>query len=110
MDKHRGMPEKYGFNREQMKPLRDDFNKLRLEFIQTLAADPFDQKAAEAALEKSLQSHRTMDSQIGSSMIQMRLKMTPADAKEFFGKQVDRIKEQTEHEQAEHNQPFKRRF
>ncbi len=89
---HHEMHGKFGQFREQMRPYRQNFAECRHDFLHCLANEPFVEKDARAALEKSLKAHEELERNLGNRMIEIRKKMSAEDAKIYFHRHIDRFK------------------
>ena len=76
---------------EEIKKLRDDFRKARLDFVKVMLKDDFSVKEARAAMDKSLQIQGTLEKKLGESLIDMREKLPPEEAKRLFRERLERI-------------------
>lgn len=82
-------------NKTEIKELRDTFKQKRREFMQTMQSDKFTEQEALAAMEASLKAQENLEKKLGSSLIEMRKKMSDAEAKEFFERRMDKFKRRT---------------
>jgi uncharacterized membrane protein len=89
-------------NKAEMRKFRDDFAQKRRDFMLILANDTLNVKAAEAAMEASLKAHEDLERKLGSSMINLRKNMKPADAKAFFTERMERMQHKTDKFRQEH--------
>lgn len=88
---------------EHCQPYRDTFQVDRTQFIETLKVANFNEANAKAALEKSLKAHANMEQALGMNLIEMRKKMTAAQAREFFDRRF-------EHKNPDKNNPGNRHY
>jgi hypothetical protein len=79
-------------NRESMKPYREEFRLKREQFMKLLAAEQVNEAQAIKAMQASLAAQDTLESKLGMSLLELRKKMTPAEAKEYFEMRIERMK------------------
>jgi hypothetical protein len=78
-------------NKEEIKQLREAFQQSRKDFIQTMSKDNFNLQEARAAMEKSLAAQDVLERKLGESLLNVRTKMTAAEAKRFFDHRLNRM-------------------
>jgi len=77
-------------NREIIKPYRDKFDQSKTEFYRELQRPKFNEDLLKQKLETSLVNHTELEKKIGLRLIEMRKKMTPQEADQFFGRHTMR--------------------
>ncbi|MFO7659426.1 MAG: periplasmic heavy metal sensor [Candidatus Cloacimonadaceae bacterium] len=92
-DRERERPEFTLGNRDEIKQLRSEFMQKRREFIITLNKETVNEQEVMAAMQASLKAQEKLESMVGTSMLELRKKMTPEQAKDYFQKILDRKKD-----------------
>jgi hypothetical protein len=75
-------------NKQIIEPYRIKFEDSRVEFFKALQQPVVNEVLLKQKLEASLQNHTELDKQVGLRLIDMRKKMTPQQANEFFGRHI----------------------
>jgi uncharacterized membrane protein len=79
-------------DKAEIKELRDTFKQKRREFMQIMQSDKFTEQKALAAMEASLKAQEDLEKKLGTSLIEMRKKMSAEEAKEFFERRMDKFR------------------
>ena len=77
-------------NKEEIRLMRSHFMQKRKDFMQILLKEDFNEQKAIAAMEASLTAQDSLEESIGRSLIELRKKMTPEQAKRYFEHRLDR--------------------
>jgi hypothetical protein len=75
-------------NKQIIEPYRVKFVESKVEFFKELQRPVVNEEILKQKLQASLQNHTELEKQIGLRLIEMRKKMTPQQADEFFGRHV----------------------
>ncbi len=89
-DRDKARPEFTLANRDEIKQLRSEFMQKRREFIKALSKENINEQEVLAAMQTSLAAQEKLESKIGTSMLELRKKMTPEQAKDYFQKILER--------------------
>lgn len=89
-DRERERPEFTLGNRDEIKQLRSEFMQKRREFINTLCKENINEQEVMAAMQASLNAQEKLENLVGTSMLDLRKKMTPEQAKDYFQRILDR--------------------
>ena len=72
-------------SREDIKPLRHDFENSRKDFMIALSDPEFDENRLLDMLDLAVDRQMIMEKELGIKLIQLRKQMTPNEAEKFFG-------------------------
>ena len=90
--------------RNEIAPLMKEFHESKQEFINELARKDIDEEKLHIMLRNSIEKQTRMERELGLSMIEMRKRLTPEEAKKMFHalhKRTERFKDRIK--------PFKER-
>ncbi|HNX00811.1 MAG TPA: hypothetical protein PLE74_04240 [Candidatus Cloacimonadota bacterium] len=76
-------------NRKVLEPFRNKFTSSKVDFFKTLQQPVVNEELLKQKLDTSVKNHNELETQIGLRLIEMRKKMTPQQANDFFGKQAE---------------------
>ncbi len=80
---------------DQFRQARRQFHENKRVFMEELLKDDIDEIALQRILENSLAAQGAMEQRIGYHMIELRKSMSAEEARQFFGRHIERMKEQT---------------
>lgn len=89
-DRDKDRPEFVLENKDEIRKLRGDFMQKRREFITVLSKENLNEQEAITAMQASLDAQLELEQKVGSSMLELRKKLTPEQAKEYFQKILTR--------------------
>ena len=78
-------------NNDEIRKLRDDYRQMRINFLQVMMKDKFLEQEAAAAMQASLKAQENLEKKLGESLIELRKKLSPEEAKALFKERMDRI-------------------
>ncbi len=70
--------------RRELKPLKDDYRKLRLNFFNYMTKDNATEEQMHKNLELMLEKQKVLEREVGRKFIDLRLKMSNNESKELF--------------------------
>lgn len=79
-------------DKEEIRELRTEFMQKRKDFMQIIKSENYDEKQALAAMEASLKAQEVLERKLGTSLIELRNKMSAKEADEFFEEWMHKFK------------------
>jgi len=76
---------------EEIRNLREEFRKARLDFVKVMLKDDFSEKEAVSAMQRSLKLQSQLEKKLGESLIELRQKLPPEEAKRLFRERLERV-------------------
>lgn len=89
-DRDKERPEFTLANRDEIKKLRSEFMQKRRAFVNILSKQTLNEQEALTAMQASLAAQNALEQKVGTSMLELRKKLTPEQAKDYFQRVLER--------------------